>query len=228
MTYDLYIGDRMFSSWSLRGWLMFEKFDIPCTTHLVGLYSGTMAEEMAAIAPARLVAAMRMPDGTVVGETMAMGETLAEHHPDKGLWPDDPAQRATARFLCAEMASGFSTLRSECPMQLQYCHVGFDVSDALRADLDRVETLWAHARAVSGSASGWLFGRYSLADAFYAPVAARIVGYGLPVSDAALEYCHRVLRDPAFVKWRKEAHTVRYDPDPYALPLDNTPWPSFD
>lgn len=228
MTYELYIGDRMFSSWSLRGWLMFEKFDIPCSTHLVGLYSGTMAQQMAHLAPARLVAAMRTPDGTVVGETMAMAETLAEHFPEKQMWPADPAQREAARWLCAEMASGFSALRSQCPMQLQYCHVGFEVSDTLKADLERIETLWAHARAVSGAKSGWLFGDYSLADCFYAPVAARIVGYGLPVSEETLAYCHHTLADPAFVTWRKDAHEITYDPDPYALPLANTPWPSFD
>ena len=93
MTYDLYIGDRTFSSWSLRGWLMLEKFGLPYRAHLVGLYSGTMAQDLAPLAPTRLVPALRLPDGTVVGETLAMAETLAERHPDAGLWPADPAAR---------------------------------------------------------------------------------------------------------------------------------------
>ena len=108
MAYEIYIGDRMFSSWSLRGWLMLEKFSLPHTVHLVGLYSGTMAQEMAHLAPARLVPALRTPEGTVVGESLAIAETLAEQNPDAGLWPADPAQRAAARWLAAEMVAGFS------------------------------------------------------------------------------------------------------------------------
>ncbi len=225
MTYDLYIGDRMFSSWSLRGWLMFEKFGIPCKTHKIGLYSGTMAKDMSPLAPARLVPAVRTPDGIVIGESLAIAETLAERHPSAGHWPKAAESRATARWLCAEMTAGFSALRSECPMQLQYCHAGFKPSDAVLADLSRVETLWNHARAISGNKEGWLFGDYCLADVFYAPVAARIIGYGLPVSPPALDYCHALISEPAFVAWRRAAHEVTYDPDPYALNLPNTPWP---
>jgi glutathione S-transferase len=225
MTYELYIGDRLYSSWSLRGWLMFSKFGIDCNTHMVGLYSGTMAADMAHLAPARLVPCIQTPDGTVVAESIAMAETLAEQNPDAGLWPKDPAQRATARWLCSEMAAGFSALRGECAMQLSHVWQDFPVSDAVRADLDRIETLWRHARAVSGSETGWLFGDYSLAEVFYTPVAARIVGYGLPVSDAALSYCHKLLSDPAVQEWRREALTVSYDPEPYAQPLKKSDWP---
>lgn len=226
MTYDLYIGDRMFSSWSLRGWLSFEKFAIPHRVHLIGLYSGTMAQDMADLAPARLVPAVRLPNGTVVGESLAIAETLAERHPDAGLWPTDPTCRATARWLCAEMTSGFSALRGDCPMQMQYCHVGFSPSDAVRADLARLEQLWSHARTVSGSDTPWLFGAYCVADAFFAPVAARIIGYGLPVSAASEAYSRALLADTAVQDWRRLAQQVTYDPDPYALDLPNTPWPS--
>ena len=96
MTYDLFIGDRTFSSWSLRGWLMLEKFNLPHRVNMVGLYTGTMAEDLAPVAPAHLVPVLRTAEGTVVGETMAMAETLAERHPDAGMWPEDPAARATA------------------------------------------------------------------------------------------------------------------------------------
>jgi len=225
MTYDLYIGDRLFSSWSLRGWLMFEKFDIPCNTHLIGLYSGTMAQDMASLAPARLVPAIRMPDGTVVGESLAIGETLAEQHPDAGHWPTNPAARATARWLCAEMTAGFTALRDACPMQLQHVVQGFVPSDAVQTDLARIQTLWAHARDLSGSATGWLFGSYSLADVFYTPVAARIIGYNLPVSAASRAYCMALLSDPAVLVWRAEALKVIYDPFPYTPDLPTQPWP---
>ena len=84
MTYDLFIGDRTFSSWSLRGWLMFAKFGIPVNTHLVGLYSGTMAQDLAELAPARLGPVMRDASGIVIGDSLAMAETWAERHPDAG------------------------------------------------------------------------------------------------------------------------------------------------
>ena len=91
MTYGLYIGDKAFSSWSLRGWLMLRKFDLPFREHMVFLYAGTMQTDLAPLAPARLVPALRTPDGTVIGESLAMAETLAECHPDAGLWTEDPA-----------------------------------------------------------------------------------------------------------------------------------------
>ncbi len=224
MTYDLYIGDRTFSSWSLRGWLMMEKFNIPHRTHLVGLYGGTMAQELSPVAPARLVPVMKTPDGTVVGESMAMAETLAEAHPEAGMWPKAASARATARWLCAEMASGFSALRGACPMQLQHVNTGFQVTEAVQADLDRIETMWAHA-AQFGKDGPWLFGAYSLADAFYAPVCARIIGYDLPVSDSARSYCITTISDAAFKAWRAEGLNVTYDPFPYDIGVPTAPWP---
>lgn len=225
MTYDLYIGDRTFSSWSLRGWLMMEKFHIAHRVHMIGLYAGTMQQEMAALAPARLVPAMRCPDGTVVGESMAMAETLAEAHPDAHMWPQDAPARATARWLCAEMASGFSALRGACAMQLQHVNVGFEASEAVRTDLARIETLWDHA-ATFKTDGPWLFGSYSLADAFYAPVCARIIGYDLPVSAAARAYCMTTINDPLFQQWRAEGLKVTYDPFPYDMGVPTADWPA--
>lgn len=226
MTYDLIIGDRSFSSWSLRGWLMFEKFGLPHRTVLAGLYSGTMAEDLAAYAPARLVPAMRTPDGVVVGDTLAMAETLAERHPEAGLWPEDARARAMARWLVAEMHSGFAALRDECPMYLRHAWNGFEVSDGVRADLNRLEHLWSTARSQFGQpGSPWLFGAYSLADVFFAPVAARIAAYGLPVSGDAQAYVAAHLEDLAFRRWRAVGNTDQYDPMPYNQNLPVAPWP---
>lgn len=225
MTYTVYIGDRLYSSWSLRGWLMLEKFNLPHEVRLVGLYSGTMAADLAPLAPARLVPTLVTPSGTVVGESLAMAETLAEENPDAGLWPADPAQRATARWLVAEMACGFMSLRGECPMQLSHVWKGFQASEAVKADLARIETLFAHARALSGARDGYLFGAYSLADVFYTPVAARILGYDLPVSEATRAYCALLLQDKAVQHWREDALKTRYDPEPYALDLERADWP---
>lgn len=223
MTYDLFIGDRSFSSWSLRGWLMLVKFNLPVRTHLVGLYSGTMAEDLAPLAPARLVPVMRDADGTVIGDSLAMGETLAERHPDAGLWPKEPAARAFARWIVAEMHSGFGALRSDCSMQLLWQWDGFVPSDSVRADLERIQDLWS--RAQFGSGGPWLFGQYSLADVFYAPVAARIAGYGLTVGPEAQAYVDLVLSDTQFRQWRAMGLTKTYDPMPYDMPLAHKEWP---
>ena len=209
----------------MRGWLMFAGFGLPVRTHMVGLYTGTMAEDLASLAPARLVPALRLPDGTVIGESLAIAETLAECHPGTGLWPEDPALRATARWLCAEMTSGFGALRRDCPMQLRHRYRGFAVTEAVRADLERVQTLWSHARELSGGKTPWLFGSYSLADVFYTPVAARIVGYGLPVTPEEAAYCAALLDRREVREWRKDALGVAYDPMPYALDLPSDPWP---
>lgn len=225
MTYELYIGDRMYSSWSLRGWLMLEKFAIPHETHLVGLYAGTMAADLAHLTPARLVPALKTDKGLVIGESLAMGETLAEQFPTAGLWPSAPDQRATARWLVTEMVAGFSALRGDCPMQLSHVWQGFIPSEAVLADLARIETLFAHARSLSGATAGPLFGAYSLADVFYTPVAARIIGYGLPVSAATRAYCEMLMADPAMLHWQQLARRVSYDPEPYKMDLPRAPWP---
>lgn len=225
MTYELFIGDRTFSNWSFRGWLMLHKFDLSYQTHMVGLYSGTMAQDMAGLAPARLVPALRTPEGDVVGESLAMAETLAERHPEIAMWPSDPATRIRARWLCAEMVGGFSALRGDCAMQLAHVDTDFKASEAVKADLARIETLWAFARE-KATDGPWLFGAYSLADAFYAPVCARIVGYNLPVSKAAKAYCETTLTDPAFQQWRAEGLKETYDPFPYPPAGQTAPWPS--
>lgn len=224
MTYDLFLGDRTFSSWSLRGWLMLETFGLPYKTHMLGLYDGTMAEQMTALAPARLVPTLRLPDGTIVGESLAIAETLAERHRDVQMWPADAAARSAARWLAAEMCAGFSTLRGECPMQLLHVYDGFAPSPALLQDLERLETLWAYAAQFAGSGD-WLLGDWSLADVFYAPVAARIVGYDLPLSAHARAYCDRMIAHPAFLAWRAEGLKLSYDPVPYAMDLPTRPWP---
>jgi glutathione S-transferase len=225
MTYDLYIGDRTFSSWSLRGWLMLEKFSLPYRSHMVGLYGGTMAQDMAHLAPATLVPALKTPEGYVIGETLAMAETLAERHPDKTMWPADPAARARARWLCAAMTAGFSALRGECPMQLEHVNKAFPVSDTLAKDLSRLEQLWEYAKGATDGKGPWLFGSYSLADVFYAPVCARIIGYDLPVSKSARDYCDITIADPAFKSWRAEGQKITYDPFPYDMGCTTRPWP---
>lgn len=225
MSYELFIGDKAFSTWSLRGWLLFEKFGIDVDVTMVGLYSGTMADDLAPLAPARLVPTVKTPEGWVIGESIAIAETLAERHPEAGLWPEDPQARIYARWLVGEMHAGFSALRSECSMQLLHTYEGFEVSDAVQKDLDRLEELLAVAFDRFSGDSPWLFGEYSAADAFYAPVAGRIAGYGLPVSERLAAYVHAHLTEEKFREWRDDGLNITYDPVPYALDLPTKPWP---
>ncbi len=125
------------------------------------------------------------------------------------------------------MHSGFTALRSACPMNLAHQWKGFTPSKAVLADLARIEELWTMAKGRFGHNSPWLFGDYSLADVFYAPVAARIAGYDLPVSDAGQTYVAAHLSEPCFREWRREGQKVQIEPDPYAMPLDKAPWPEM-
>ena len=225
MTYHLAIGDRSYSSWSLRGWLLFEKFGLPVTCHTGILYTDDFHRLLADFAPARLVPAMRTPEGEVVWDTHAIAETLAERHPRAGLWPEDAAARPMARSLAAEMHSGFTALRGDCPMNLRLSYADSAPRDEVLGDLARIEDLWALARARFGADGPWLFGRYTAADAFFAPVATRIATYNLPVSAAAMDYVAAHLADPALRRWRAMGAAEALVQPSYAMPYPERPWP---
>lgn len=205
----LFIGNPRYSSWSLRGWLAFDRFDIPVALHPIDFSrSESVAAQLAEHLPeavARTVPTWVTPEGVVVSESLAIGEELASRYPEAGHWPADPAARAVARTLAAEMASGFAALREACPMNILTRYAQSPVSAAVRADLDRLEALWAWARRSTGSTGPWLCGAYSLADVAFAPVAARIATYALPVSDVAAAYVAAHLSDPSFLKWQEMA-----------------------
>jgi glutathione S-transferase len=164
-------------------------------------------------------------DGAVVSESLAIAEELASRHPEAGIWPAHARARATARTLAAEMASGFSALRNACPMNLRHAYSGFASSAEVDADLRRIERIWAHARATCGGDTPWLCGAYSAADAFFAPVAARIAGYGLDVAEDARAYVAAHLADPAFRRWRAMGLVQGADLPWYARDLARVAWP---
>lgn len=226
MTYDLVIGDYAYSSWSLRGWLLFEKFGISAQVTLVDFSTGVpLSEQMPDFAPAKTVPTVRTPEGVIVSESLAIAEELASRHPDAGLWPSDPGARAMARNLVSEMHAGFMDLRNECPMNLRTAYSDSSPSEAVLKDVARLETIWKLARDTYGADGEWLCGEYSAADAFYAPVAARLAGYNLPMSDMARSYVSAHLRDPAFRKWRalglEQGETLPW----YAKDYPVTDWP---
>ncbi len=225
MTYELIIGDYAYSSWSLRGWLLFEKFGIKRSLHCVDFKQGGVPEQMPDWAPAKTVPAMRTPEGAIIGESLAIAEELASRHPEAGLWPTAPKARATARALAAEMATGFGALRSTCPMNLRKAYLNVEPDAALQKDLRRLELIWDHARETCQPEGPWLCGDYSAADAFYAPVAARIAGYGLQVSGSAQAYVDAHLADGAFRRWRAMGLVHGETLNRYAQSYDTGTWP---
>ena len=228
MTYTLAIGDRAYSSWSLRGWLMFARFGLPVETERAAMYTPEFDALVARFGAARLVPALRITeDGRdhVLWDTIALAETLAERHPEAGLWPVEPDLRALARSLVGEMHSGFGALRGACPMNLRRAYAGFEASPEVRADLARLETLWTLARESRRAPGPWLFGPVTLADVFFAPVAARIAGYGLEVGAEARAYVAAHLADPAFRQWRAMGLADPLVQATYDLPLPERAWP---
>ncbi|WP_112310871.1 glutathione S-transferase N-terminal domain-containing protein [Pseudogemmobacter bohemicus] len=225
MTYNLVIGDRSYSSWSLRGWLLFDAFGLPVSLQRARLYSDELPRLLADFAPARTAPTARMPEGTVVSESLAIAEELASRHPDAGLWPADPARRATARMLAAEMHAGFGALRDYCPMNLRVSYQDAAPPEAVLRDLARLEVIWDHARQVCGGRGPWFCGDYSVADVFFAPVAARIAGYNLPVGAAASAYVNAHLAHPSFRRWRAMGLAEGADQPVYRRDFPRRDWP---
>jgi len=238
--FELVIGDRYTSSWSLRGWLLFEKFGIKNRLrHVTFADDRSVAEQMPEFSPAKTVPAMRTPEGVVVGDSLAIAEELASRYPDAGILPKDPAARSVARFLMAEMHVGFGDLRTDCPMNLRVAYRDIAVPNGVKNDVRRLEKLWSYARRTTGAKGPWLCGNYGAVDAFFAPVAARIAGYSLDVGPEAAAYVAAHLDDTAFRRWRamglvkganlpwyERDHTQIFWPGPTPLAATNAKGPS--
>ncbi len=225
MSYVLAIGDRAYSSWSLRGWLLFDAFGLEVKTQSGRLYTDAFPALLADFQPARSVPALRLADGTVVWESLAIAEELATRHPAAAIWPDDPASRAIARSLVSEMHAGFQALRGHCPMNLRVSYTDCAPPPEVLADLARLEQIWAYARKKTGSRGPWLCGAYSAADVFFAPVAARIAGYNLPVGPEAAAYVGAHLTHPSFRRWRAMGLVDGADQPFYARDWPRRDWP---
>ncbi|MBT9244112.1 glutathione S-transferase [Gemmobacter fulvus] len=225
MTYDLVIGDRGYSSWSLRGWLLLDAFGIPVRTISARLYTDELPNLLKDFHPARTAPTLRTPDGVVVPESLAIAEELASRHPEAEIWPTDPKARAIARVLAAEMHAGFGALRSYCPMNLRVSYTDCSPPPEVLADLDRLQVIWDWARAQTGAEGDWLCGAYSAADVFFAPVAARIAGYNLPVGAAAQAYVAAHLAHPSFRRWRAMGLVDGADQEFYRRDYPQRPWP---
>lgn len=223
MTYNLLIGQRLYSSWSLRGWLPFVVHDIPVTVHDTLLYSDTFYDQVASFGGNRSVPTVKTPDGNMLNDSLSIGWHLADTFPDRGLLPTNPTTRAKAQNMISQMHSGFMALRGACPMNLATAWDGFVPNNDVKDDLTQIDALWVDA--LNTSKGPFLFGDYGLVDAFYAPVAIRIAGYGLQMSDTAMAYVKAQLSHPAIQQWRKDGLARDTELSNYDMPLPRIPFP---
>src|SRR5690606_397621 len=201
--YTLIIGNKNYSSWSLRAWLALRATGIPFSEQKLGLFTPEFAERLGGITPAGLVPVLLDGD-FAVWDSLAICEYAAERHPEAGLWPADPHARARARPLAAQMHSGFGQLRQLLPMNVEAKLSGVDYP-AAQGDISRVQAIWHDTRAEFGQGGPFLFGKFSAADAFYAPVVSRFTTYGVPAAGAVREYMDAVLALPAMQEWTRDA-----------------------
>lgn len=204
MSYTLVIANRRYSSWSLRAWLAATHFRIPVEEVLIPLDTPETKAQIRAFSPSGRVPCL-VDAGAVVWDSLAIIEYLAETFPEKTIWPRDRLARAHARSIAAEMHSGFMALRSACPMNLRRTFAFRDRGAAVSADVARITALWADTRARFGAGGPFLFGAFSAADAFYAPVVLRLLGYGFPLDAGTAAYCAAVTELPAMQAWMTAA-----------------------
>jgi glutathione S-transferase len=200
--YTLYVGNKNYSSWSLRGWLATKLAGAPFREVPVRLEGRGPNPANKAFSPSGLVPVLHDGD-TVVWDTLSIAEYLAERHP--GLWPADARARAHARSMSAEMHSGFGALRNEMSMCIRERVDVRPWSDALAADIDRITTLWTDARTRFGQAGPYLYGPFSLADCFYAPVVFRFQTYRVEPAGVAGAYAAAMRAHPLLREWEAAA-----------------------
>ncbi len=200
----LIIGNRNYSSWSLRAWLAMRMAGADCEVVRVPLYHSDSASLLARLSPSGKVPVMETEHGSI-WDSLAISEYLAERFPSAALWPEDTRSRAIARSVCAEMHSGFVGLRAALPMDMRADMHRAVLDEAVQADIDRIEELWTYCREAFGRDGHYLFGRPSLADAFFAPVASRFKTYRVELTDVAKHYVETIHEWPAFVEWREAA-----------------------
>ncbi len=200
----LVIGNKNYSSWSLRPWILMKHLEVPFRELLVQLYQPETRDELEKYSPSGKVPVLRKGD-LCIWDSLAICEYLAEMT-GRG-WPKQADARAVARSVSAEMHSGFVNLRSEWPMNARARNRHTAMTPNLEADVDRVEEIWSECRSRFGKSGGpWLFGEYSIADAMYAPVVLRFNTYGAQLSETARWYMATVIEDPIMQSWLRASH----------------------
>jgi glutathione S-transferase len=201
----LVIGNKAYSSWSLRPWLLMKHTGIDFTEKRISLYAVDAKQNILEHSAAGKVPVLKEGDLTI-WDSLAICEYLAETFPNKHLWPADVAARAHARSISAEMHSGFTNVRNQMPMNVRRELPGRGKTPEVAAEVARIEAIWNECRTRNANGGAFLFGAFSIADAMYAPVASRFRTYGIALRGAAAGYIDTMLALPAMQKWIADAH----------------------
>lgn len=203
-TLTLVIGTKRYSSWSLRPWLVARMAGADIHEIEIALRQPTTKGEILAHSPSGKVPCL-IQDGLVVWDSLAICEYLAENFPEARLWPEERRARAVARAVSAEMHSGFPTMRNLCSMDVCVTTPMAELVPELVVELERLKTIWNDCRARFGETGPFLFGRFSIADAMYAPMVTRCTTFALPLDPVSAAYCDAIWALPAMKEWREKA-----------------------
>ena len=203
MRAQLYVGNRNYSSWSIRGSLLVRQSGIECEEIVIPLDTDESKARIANVSPSGRVPVL-YADGVVVWDSLAIAEYLHEQRPNAGLWPRDSAARALARSVSAEMHAGFAALRLQMPMDVR-ARRSVPWTTDLQEDIARIDALWTTCRTAHGRGGDYLFGAWSAADAMYAPVVSRFRTYGVQLSPLSSAYAAAAWEWPALVSLAAEA-----------------------
>ena len=202
----LFIGNKNYSTWSLRAWLLLREAGIEFEENRICLDVESTSTDIAALGASGTVPVLQLGDLTV-WDSLAIAETVAERWPEKNLWPQDADTRAHARCISSEMHSGFAALRECMPMNCRAMGRKVPLPDELSSDIDRVIAMWSDCHRRFGGDGGWLFGDFSVADAMFAPVVMRLRTYGINLPESAGYYPRRLLESEAMQEWLAAAET---------------------
>ena len=216
----LVIGNKNYSSWSMRPWVLMRQLGIAFDEVRLPFHSREWDAAIERWSPSRLVPVL-WRDAQSVWDSLAIMETLHEWHPERGVWPRDPLARALARSAAAEMHAGFRNLRARMPMNIRASHPGKGLTPEVRTEIDRIERLWEESRRRFGAGGPFLFGAFCAADAMYAPVVMRFQTYAPGLAPESARYCAAMREAPGVRAWVDEALREQEfvaEDEPYAAP----------
>ena len=220
--FTLVLANKNYSSWSLRGWLALKATGAEFEEVVVPLREAETRTALLRFSPSGKAPCL-VHGAITVWESLAIGEYLAELFPDAGLLPKNAAARAHARAIASEMHAGFIPLRRSLPMNIRAKRGGFPLSEDVQEDINRIEAIWRDAHDRFGGEGPYLFGPFSLADAMFAPVAARFTTYGIALGEEASHYRDTIMGHPLMVEWRAAAEAEPWMIPAFELDADGKP-----
>ena len=211
---SIVLGNKNYSSWSMRGWLILKHLGVPFDEEVIQLDQPDTREQILRYSPSAKVPVVFHGD-LVIWESLAIGEYLAEQFPDAGLWPSETAARAYARAIAAEMHAGFTAMRQNMPMNLRASLPGKGMAPGVQDDINRITAIWRTCRERFANDGPYLFGSFTVADAMYTPVTSRFNTYGVDLDETSKAYCQSISEHSAYQEWLAAAKN-----EPWIMPRE--------